>query len=76
VTWYTLSGGTWNGNTYSGTLYTAQSAPWLGVPYNAAAFSAIPVGSLSLSFMDANNANMTYTVNGITQTKPITRLAF
>lgn len=74
--WYTLPGGTWSGNTYSGTLYTAQSSPWVGVNYNAASFAAIPVGTLSLAFTDANNANMTYTINGVTQTKPITRLPF
>jgi hypothetical protein len=75
-TWYTLPGGTWNGNTYSGTLFTAQSSPWVGVPYNASAFAAVPVGTISLAFTDANNANMSYTINGVTQTKPITRLPF
>jgi hypothetical protein len=34
------------------------------------------VGTLSVTFTDANNATMTYTVNGVTQTKAIARLAF
>ncbi|MBL8513261.1 MAG: hypothetical protein JNJ55_04655, partial [Betaproteobacteria bacterium] len=33
-TWYTLPGGAWSGNTYSGKLYTATSSPWVGVAYN------------------------------------------
>jgi len=34
------------------------------------------VGSVTLSFSDANNGSFTYTLNGITQTKPIIRQIF
>jgi hypothetical protein len=34
------------------------------------------VGTLSLSFTGANSATMTYTVDGLTQSKAITRFSF
>ena len=82
ATWFVMSGGSWVGTTYSGALHTTASSAWLGVPYNAAAFSTQLVGSVSFDFSDASNAKMTYTVNDpsgpntTTQTKVITRLGF
>ncbi len=72
-TWFPMPGGTWSGNTYTGSLYRTQGPAWLGVPYNVAQFSAAPVGSMSFRFLDANTADLTYTVDGVTQTKTITR---
>lgn len=78
VTWYTLPGGTWSGNTYSGTLATATSSPWLGGIYNPAAFTPVAAGTVSFNFSDANNAVMSYTFTsgpfaGTTETKTLTR---
>lgn len=72
-TWYAMPGGTWNGTTYSGDLYTVTSSPWLGTNYNPASFAPVKVGTMSLSFADQNTATMTYTVNGVTQSKAIVR---
>jgi hypothetical protein len=79
TTWYTLPGGAWNGNTYSGKLYTATSSPWLGVAYNPNAFAAQEVGTISFAFSSATAATMTYTFTagpfaGTTQTKNLVRL--
>lgn len=66
---------------YTGDLYQLTSGP---------AFSAVPfpplgspggptggvVGSLTLTFSDGNHASFAYTVNGISQTKAITREIF
>jgi predicted extracellular nuclease len=76
ATWFVMSGGTWAGTIYTGTLYTTTSSPWLGVPYNATQFRTQPVGTISFDFRDQDNAKMTYTVNGVTQTKSISRFAF
>jgi predicted extracellular nuclease len=76
ATWFVMSGGTWTGTTYSGTLYTTTSSPWLGVPYDATQFRTQSVGTISFDFRDQDNAKMTYTVNGVTQTKSISRFAF
>ena len=54
-----------------------------GPGFSATPFTSIPfpdnytnVGTLSLSFTDANTGTMSYTVNGVTQTKPIARLIY
>ncbi len=78
ATWYTMPGGSWNGNTYSGGLAAVTSSPWLGTTYNPALFSPSQVGTVSFAFQDANNATMTYTFTsgpfaGTSQTKQITR---
>jgi hypothetical protein len=76
ATWFVVSGGTWAGTTYTGELFTTSSSAWLGARYNAAALRTQSVGTVTFSFSDANNSTMTYTVNGVTQSKVIQRLAF
>ena len=73
ATWFPVPGGTWNGTAFTGDLYTTTSSPWLGVPYNASSFQVTKVGSMTINFTDQNNATMTYSVNGISQTKFIVR---
>jgi hypothetical protein len=46
------------------------------VPFNPAAVVTTPVGTGTLTFSDADNGSFTYTVNGVTQTKPITKSVF
>ena len=69
-------GGTWNGNAFSGDIYSTVSSPWLGVSYDPGLFRVNAVGSMTLTFTDQSNAVMRYTVNGITQTKNIVRLTY
>ncbi|APV51661.1 hypothetical protein BWI17_19360 [Betaproteobacteria bacterium GR16-43] len=77
TTWYVMTAGSWTStDTYSGELYKTHGTPVLGTGYNASALTITPVGQLTLKFTDTNNATMTYTVDGITQTKAITRLPF
>ena len=78
VTWHTLPGGSWNGNTYSGVLATATSSAWLGATYDPSKFKAAAMGTVSFAFTDANNAVMSYTFTagpfaGTTQTKTLVR---
>ncbi|HEY6854554.1 MAG TPA: hypothetical protein VI139_09905, partial [Gemmatimonadales bacterium] len=75
--WYVVPGGAWTAtNTYSGPAYRTTSSSWLGTPYNAAAFNAQPVGNVTFTFSDANNALMTYNVDGVSGSKAITRQPF
>ncbi len=76
ATWFVMAGGAWQGTTFTGQLYTTTSSPWLSVPYNASLFRTQSVGTVSFDFRDQDNAKMTYTVNGVTQTKSISRFAF
>jgi hypothetical protein len=63
-------------NVYSGDISTVTGPPLSAVPFNPASVSDVVVGSMSLAFGDGNNATMSYTVNGIAQTKAITRQVF
>ena len=76
TTFFTVPGGAWSGTSFTGDIYTTVSSAWLGAAYNPAQFAATKVGSMTLNFTGQNNATMTYTVNGITQTKDIARQPF
>jgi len=77
--WYVVPSGTWSGpDTYTGTIYrtTAAPNPFFGTSFNASAVSRTPVGTMTLRFINAGNATMTYTIDGIPGTKSITRAVF
>jgi chitodextrinase len=77
TTWFVMSSGTWTTpTTYTGKLYSTRGTQVLGANYNQAGFSVTEVGTLTLSFSGPGSGTMTYTVNGLTQTKSITRLSF
>jgi hypothetical protein len=87
ATWFTydLTGKAWwlamtanrTGNaTYAGTLYQTTGPPFNVQPFFPSAVHATPVGSATLTFSDVNNGVFAYVVNGISQTKPITRQVF
>jgi len=59
---------------YSGNVYQPHSAPYNN--YDASKFGATQVGTATFTFIDANNGTFSYTVNGISQTKAITRYVF
>ncbi|HTS22247.1 MAG TPA: hypothetical protein VMN79_10615 [Casimicrobiaceae bacterium] len=63
-------------NTYAGTLYTTSGPAFNAVPFNPANVVSTAVGSATLSFTDANNGSFSYTVNGVSQAKSITRQVF
>jgi hypothetical protein len=75
--WLVMTANKSAANTYTGTLYQGTGPAFNAVPFPplGAPGGATPaaVGTGTLVFTDANNAMFTYTVNGVTQTKPITR---
>ena len=87
ATWFTydLTGKAWwlsmtapltSTNTYTGTLFQQTGPPFNAVPFLPSQVSNRAVGTGTLIFTDTNTGSFTYTVNGITQTKPITRQVF
>jgi hypothetical protein len=88
VTWFTYDTdgtGLWlvgsnvaktGAGTYAGTLYRTTGPAFNVAQWNPGNVGVTPVGSVSLSFTDANNGVFSYTVNGVTQSKPITRQVF
>lgn len=74
-TWYVATNCVVVGSGCSGTLYRTVGPPF-GPTFNPAAVHPTAVGTIGVSFTDANNATLTYTVNGSTGTKSITRQVF
>ncbi len=63
-------------DTYTGQLIASSGPPFSAVPFNPALVNRPVVGSATLVFNDVNRGSFSYTVNGIQQTKSITRQAF
>ncbi|MBL8516623.1 MAG: hypothetical protein JNM76_06610 [Betaproteobacteria bacterium] len=75
--WYLINGGTWtNSNVFTAPLTRATGSPLIGATYNPSLLNASTAGTVTITFTDAANATMSYTVDGVTQTKSISRLAF
>jgi len=74
--WLSMTANATTSNIYSGTLYQTHGPAFSAVPFSPAAVTATPVGTGTLTFSDTGNGSFSYTVNGIQQTKPITRQVF
>ncbi len=61
---------------YGGTMYESHGPAFSAMPFNPALVTRSAVGSATLTFTDANDAQFAYTVNGVSQVKPITREVF
>jgi hypothetical protein len=60
---------------YTGTLYRT-TGPAFNASWNPSQVTTTPVGVASLSFSDGNDGTFSYTVNGVSGSKPITRDVF
>ncbi len=77
--WLVMSNGAQTGaGSFSGTLYRTTGPPFNATPFTPIVYpdNYTTVGTLSFSFIDANTGTMTYTVNGVTQSKPIGRYIY
>jgi lysyl endopeptidase len=76
--WYVMPGGTWSGNNYTGTLYRTASAPapFYGGTFDPKSVAVSVAGSMSLTFSGVNSAIMTYRLDGVEGSVPITRQPF
>jgi hypothetical protein len=61
---------------YSGQLVQNTGPPFDSVPFNPTRVQGTAVGTGSLKFTDANNGTFRYVVNGVSQSKAITRQVF
>lgn len=73
--WYVASNCTVNANGCSGTVYRT-TGPAFGSTFDPSRVQVFTAGTVSLSFSDANNGTLTYTVSGVTGSKAITRQLF
>lgn len=61
---------------YSGAVFQARGSPINLVPYDTTRFAPTNVGTGTIAFADNNNGTFTYTVKGVTESKPITRFVY
>jgi hypothetical protein len=61
---------------YSGPILTVTGPPFSAEPWDPGQVVETEVGTLAITFVDGSHATYAYTVNGITQTKEITRQVF
>jgi len=73
--WYVAPACAVSGSGCSGSLYRT-TGPALGPTFNPNQVQAFQVGSAIVSFIDANTAVLSYTVDGVSATKTITRQTF
>ena len=73
--WYVASNCAVSGSGCTGTLYRTIG-PAFGPSFDSTKIQVFPVGTATLSFTDANNGTLSYTVDGVSGTKTITRQVF
>jgi hypothetical protein len=61
---------------YSGDVFTTTGPPFNAVPWDTSLVVETTIGTATLTFTDGNHATFAYTVNGVSQTKTITRQVF
>ncbi|HUL97470.1 MAG TPA: hypothetical protein VLT89_15770 [Usitatibacter sp.] len=65
------------GGTCSGTVYEVNGPRFFGVPFTPITAGQVSsAGNLQVTFSDANNASMSFTVTGVSRTVAITRQIF
>jgi len=62
--------------TYTGALDATTGPPFNSVPFDSSYLTHTTVGNATVSFADGNNATFTYTLNGVSRTKALTRFVF
>jgi len=74
--WLELKDGHWtDALTFTGNLHRLKGTPF-SLPDDPNRFTDTVVGTATLTFADAANGTLSYTVNGITGSKPISRLTY
>jgi hypothetical protein len=73
--WYVAPDCGVSDNGCMGTLYRT-TGPAFGPTFDASQVHAFTAGTVSVNFTDGNNATLTYTVNGVSGNKTITRQVF
>jgi lysyl endopeptidase len=63
-------------NTYSGNLAKPSGPPYSTIPWPASQVQNPIVGTMQLSFVGTDNANLSYTIGGTQVTKALTRLTY
>ena len=77
MTWYHVPSGSWTDSmTYTGTLFAVAGPPFSAATFNANQVKRTAVGSATLSFTSSSTGTWSYSINGVSGSKSISRLPF
>lgn len=77
MTWFHVPQGTWTDSmTYTGDLYAAAGPSFASPTFNAAQVKRRAVGTATLRFSSSGSGTWSYSVDGVSGSKNIERLAF
>jgi hypothetical protein len=74
--WLTLIASKNPQGAYTGTINAYRGPAFSATPFDPKLVTTTAVGTGTLTFSDVNNGSFSYTVNGVTQTKAITKSVF
>ena len=74
--WLSATTGKTGSGVYTGTLYRTTGPAFDAEPFLPKMVGLTPVGTVTLTFVNGNNATFSYTVDGVSRSKPITRQVF
>jgi hypothetical protein len=74
--WLSVTAAKASAGVYGGQLIRTTGPSFRAVPFDSASVTRKVVGSASFAFADGDTTTFTYTVDGITQSKPLTRQLF
>ena len=74
--WLSATAGKTAPNVYSGTMYRYAGPAFNAVPFDPARIVATPVGTATLAFQNGNAGSFSYIVDGVSQSKAVTRQVF
>ena len=75
-TWFVMPGGSWDGDSYAGSIFKTRG-PWWGTPdFDPSKVVATQVGSYVLRFESADRARMEIALEGRTLVLPLERQGF
>lgn len=76
-TWFVMPGGSWtSSSTFTGTLFATSGPGYTAQPFDPNQVQSRQVGTATITFSDANNGTFSFTVDGISGVKVITRQPF
>jgi hypothetical protein len=77
ATWFVMPrGDNVSPATFSGTVYRTTGPPYFQSPWDPSAVDVKEAGSATLVFGNERNGTFTYTIDGVTSSKNITRQVF
>lgn len=77
-TWYVIPGGTFSNNRqrFQGDIYATSGPSYSAATFDPAQVTATKVGTTTIDFTSSGAGTFTYSLEGVTQTKPIQRQPF